>query len=145
MKKVLFFIMAMATFVNANAFKFDGVDLSGTQQQVAREISVRGYVYDQATNSLKGNCHGMEIFLSMDTENVQDRSKIGRLIVDIPMSDAKAYENSIVVFNVIYHRIASTSGNITYSVDDDGTVMELVKTNKGIQLVYVTPNYKAKK
>ena len=145
MKKVLFFIMAMATFVNANAFKFDGVDLSGTQQQVAREISVRGYVYDQATNSLKGNCHGMEIFLSMDTENVQDRSKIGRLIVDIPMSDAKAYENSIVVFNVIYHRIASTSGNITYSVDDDGTVMELVKTSKGIQLVYVTPNYKAKK
>lgn len=145
MKKVLFFIMAMAAFVNANAFKFDGVDLSGTQQQVAREISVRGYVYDQATNSLKGNCHGMEIFLSMDTENVQDRSKIGRLIVDIPMSDAKAYENSIVVFNVIYHRIASTSGNITYSVDDDGTVMELVKTNKGIQLVYVTPNYKAKK
>ena len=137
--------MAMAAFVNANAFKFDGVDLSGTQQQVAREISVRGYVYDQATNSLKGNCHGMEIFLSMDTENVQDRSKIGRLIVDIPMSDAKAYENSIVVFNVIYHRIASTSGNITYSVDDDGTVMELVKTNKGIQLVYVTPNYKAKK
>ena len=87
----------------------------------------------------------MEIFLSMDTENVQDRSKIGRLIVDIPMSDAKAYENSIVVFNVIYHRIASTSGNITYSVDDDGTVMELVKTSKGIQLVYVTPNYKAKK
>ncbi len=145
MKKVLFFIMAMAAFVNANAFKFDGIDLSGTQQQVAREISVRGYVYDQATNSLKGNCHGMEIFLSMDTENVQDRSKIGRLIVDIPMSDAKAYENSIVVFNVIYHRIASTSGNITYSVDDDGTVMELVKTSKGIQLVYVTPNYKAKK
>ncbi|MBO4662871.1 MAG: hypothetical protein J5663_00490 [Bacteroidaceae bacterium] len=145
MKKVLFFIMAMAAFVNANAFKFDGIDLSGTQQQVAREISVRGYVYDQATNSLKGNCHGMEIYLSMDTENVQDRSKIGRLIVDIPMSDAKAYENSIVVFNVIYHRIASTSGNITYSVDDDGTVMELVKTSKGIQLVYVTPNYKAKK
>lgn len=145
MKKALFFIMAMAMFVNANAFKFDGVDLSGTQQQVAREISVRGYVYDQVSNSLKGNCHGMEIFLSMDTENVQDRSKIGRLIVDIPMSDAKAYENSIVVFNVIYHRIASTSGNITYSVDDDGTVMELVKTSKGIQLVYVTPNYKAKK
>ena len=145
MKKVLFFIMAMAAFVNANAFKFDGIDLSGTQQQVAREISVRGYVYDQATNSLKGNCHGMEIYLSMDTENVQDRSKIGRLIVDVPMSDAKAYENSIVVFNVIYHRIASTSGNITYSVDDDGTVMELVKTSKGIQLVYVTPNYKAKK
>ena len=145
MKKFLFFFIALVTFSNANAFKFDGIDLNGTQQQVAREISIKGYVYDQESNSLKGNCHGMEIYLSMDTENVQDRSKIGRLIVDIPMSDAKAYENSIVVFNVIYHRIASTSGNITYSVDDDGTVMELVKTSKGIQLVYVTPNYKAKK
>lgn len=145
MKKVLFLLMSFAMFVNANAFKFDGIDLNGTQQQVAREISVKGYVYDQSTNSLKGNCHGVEIFLSMDNENVQDYSKIGRLFVDIPMANADALETATVVFNVIYHRIASTSGNITYSVDDDGTVMELIKTAKGIKLVYVTPNYKAKK
>jgi hypothetical protein len=145
MKKLLSFIVALVAFTNAYAFKFDGIDLNGTQQQVAREISVRGYVYDQATNCLKGNCHGMEIFLSLDNDNVSDKSKIGRLIVDIPMSEANALENSVVIFNVIYHRIASVSGKATYSVDDDGTIMELTKTAKGIQLIYVTPNYKLKK
>jgi len=145
MKKILFFVMAMAMFANANAFKFDGIDLNGTQQQVAREISVKGYVYDQATNSLKGNCHGMEIYLSMDNENVANKSKIGRLIVNIPLNNANALEDATTIFNVIYHRIASVSGNPTYSVDDDGTIMELYKTDKCIQLVYITPNYKAKK
>ncbi|MCR5314066.1 MAG: hypothetical protein K6E54_10600 [Bacteroidaceae bacterium] len=144
MKKLLFFLLTIVSFTNAKAFKFDGIDLNGTQQQVAREISMKGYVYDDATKSLKGNCHGMNIFLSLDQDNVSDKSKIGRLIVDIPMTTENAIEDAVVIFNVIYHRIASISGNATYSVDDDGTIMELKKTQKGIQLIYVTPNYNAK-
>lgn len=145
MKKLILFLISMVSLVNANAFKFDGIDLNGSQQQVAREISVKGYVYDQATNCLKGNCHGMELYLSLDNDNVVDKSKIGRLIVDIPMTTESALEDAVCIFNVIYHRIASVSGKATYSVDDDGTIMELTKTSKGLQLIYITPNYKAKK
>ena len=148
--KKLFYSFAMMLvamlFVSteANAYEFDGIDLNGKQQQVSREISTKGYVYDSQKGCLTGNCQGKQIYLSLNTTDVSEAGRVGQLIVEIPFADAKEIQAATTVFNVIYHQTANENGVVTYSVDKDGTTMALTQSATGIKLVYNTPYYKNK-
>lgn len=149
MKKFLtsLFTICMAFFAttNANAYEFDGIDLNAPQQQVTREISSKGYTYNNEKNCLVGNCQGIEINLSLNLYDVSESGHVGQLIVDVPLSDKNAISTATTVFNVIYHQIGSSNGVTTYAVSNDGTTMNLTNTNSGIRLTYNTPYYKVKK
>lgn len=147
MKKLLvsFAAACMAFFAaptNANAYEFDGIDLNAPQQQVTREISLKGYTYNQETKSLVGDCQGTQISLSLNYYDVTEQGHVGQLIVDVPLKDAAT---ATTIFNVIYHQTGSANGVTTYAVSNDGTTMNLTKTTNGIRLTYNTPYYKAKK
>ncbi len=138
-------IIAFFAATNANAYEFDGIDLNAPQQQVTREISVKGYTWNQEKQCLVGNCQGTEIALSLNLYDVTESGHVGQLIVDVPLKGDEAIKSATIIFNVIYHKIASTATAITYSVANDGTTMVLSKTDTGIKLTYNTPYYKAKK
>jgi len=145
MKKIMFALLGMMLCINANAFKFDGIDLNANQNQIAGEISKKGYVYDAGLGCLKGNCQGTEIYLSLDYKNVSTNGKVGQLTVDVPMNaPSTAYINAAQLFNVIYHLTATTTEGNVYQVDEDGTTLVLSQTSQGLRLTYRTPYYKAK-
>ena len=134
----------------AKAFVFDGIDLNGTIVQVTREVAQKGYIFDIEKQCLKGNCQGTEIYLSFNTEDTKDKTKIGQLIVEIPMAAnateaAAAYKNVTMLFNVIYHQTANANGVATYSVDADGTTLDVTAKDNSVVLTYNTPSYKPKK
>ena len=134
----------------AKAFVFDGIDLNGTIVQVTREVAQKGYIFDIEKQCLKGNCQGTEIYLSFNTEDTKDKTKIGQLIVEIPMAAnateaAAAYKNVTMLFNVIYHQTANANGVATYSVDTDGTTLDVCAKGNSVVLTYNTPSYKPKK
>ena len=141
MKKILFALFAMLSCISANADIFDGIDLNANRIQVMREISVKGYVYDEAKDCLTGKCQGTEIFLSFNLEDTKDKNKIGQLIIEVPTAD---FQNSALIFNVGYHQIAAGNNTFTYDVDPDGTTMVLEKTATGVKLIYNTPYYEKK-
>lgn len=141
----MFALLAMVLCVNANAFKFDGIDLNANQNQIAAEISKKGYVYDAGLGCLKGVCQGTEIFLNLDYKNVSTNGKVGQLTVDIPMNaPATAFINATQLFNVIYHLTGSSVEGNTYLVDEDGTTLTLSQTSQGLRLNYKTPYFKQK-
>ena len=141
MKKILFALFAMVS-MTASAHVFDGIDLNQSYLKITREIATKGYIYDETKDCLKGNCQGTEIYLSFNLTDTKEKNKIGQLIVDIPMKNATAFEDAAMIFNVIYHVTNNAASQKTYSVDTDGTTMDLIKTADGIKLVYSTPNYK---
>lgn len=137
MKKVFLALFALVMSISANAFEFDGIDLNKNYFEIAQQISAKGYVYDDVNDCLKGNCQGTEITLSLKAE----KSKLGQLIVDIPMAD-NAFENVTKTFNVVYHQIAKDQTSCTYNVSADGTTLIVSATAKGIRLTYNTPYLK---
>lgn len=142
MKKLFIALVALVMSVSANAFEFDGIDLNASMLSITRNISLRGYVNDDASQGLKGMCQGKEIFLRFNFDDVSQKGKLGQLYVDIPTNDKNALETIKNVFDVIYHAIEN--GSSTYLVDNDGTTVA-VETNGGyIRLTYTTPFYKAK-
>lgn len=150
MKKLMlsFAAMCIAFFTattNANAYEFDGIDLNAPQQQVTREISSKGYVYNQELNCLVGNCQGTEIHLSLNLYDVTEVGHVGQLIVDVPLTAKSDVQAATTIFNIIYHQISSSNGITTYSVSNDGTTMSLSSTKTGIRLTYNTPYYNTKK
>lgn len=149
MKKILLsFVaacMAMLAPVNANAYEFDGIDLNAPQQQVTKEISMKGYIYDQSKNCLVGMCQGKEIALSLNLDEVTEKGHVGQLIVTIPMDNEAEIKGAMTAFNVIYHKTSEVNGVTNYAVANDGTTMAMIRTAKGIQLTYSTPYYRAKK
>ena len=144
MKKILFTLFAMVCCMTASAHIFDGIDLNANRIQVMREISVKGYVYDQTRECLKGVCQGTEIYLSFNLEDTKDKNKIGQLIVEVPMKNATSFEDVAMMFNVIYHQTAKGDNSYTYAVDTDGTTLEVIKTAEGVKLCYNTPYYQKK-
>ena len=48
-------------------------------------------------------------------------------------------------FNVIYHQTANANGVATYSVDTDGTTLDVCAKGNSVVLTYNTPSYKPKK
>ena len=150
MKKLLVSLVALMSVFTAKAFVFDGIDLNGTIVQVTREVAQKGYIFDIEKQCLKGNCQGTEIYLSFNTEDTKDKTKIGQLIVEIPMAAnateaAAAYKNVTMLFNVIYHQTANANGVATYSVDTDGTTLDVCAKGNSVVLTYNTPSYKPKK
>lgn len=144
MKRVFFAFLALMLCINASAFEFDGIDLNGSILSITRNISLRGYVNDNATHSLKGKCQGKEIYLSFNLEDVTQKGKLGQLIVDVPMSQSDALDVVTETFNVIYHQIDAVNGHTAYLVDNDGTIVTIEKSKMGIRYIYSTPYYKAK-
>ena len=150
MKKLLVSLFALMSVFTAKAFVFDGIDLNGTIVQVTREVAQKGYIFDIEKQCLKGNCQGTEIYLSFNTEDTKDKTKIGQLIVEIPVAAnateaAAAYKNVTMLFNVIYHQTANANGVATYSVDTDGTTLDVCAKGNSVVLTYNTPSYKPKK
>ena len=58
---------------------------------------------------------------------------------------AAAYKNVTMLFNVIYHQTANANGVATYSVDTDGTTLDVCAKGNSVVLTYNTPSYKPKK
>lgn len=140
MKKIFLALVALVMSISANAFEFDGIDLNGSMLSITRNISLRGYVMDDAKQCLKGNCQGKEIYLRFNFDDVNQKGKLGQLIVDIPMAEKDAVKVVTETFNVIYHMI---EGDVpTYLVDNDGTTVAVTAENGAVHLVYTTPNYK---
>lgn len=148
MKKILISLVAtMMAFLApsvANAYEFDGIDLNAPQQQVTREISSKGYIYNQETGCLVGNCQGTQISLSLNLFDVTESGHVGQLIVEVPFDDNASVNAATTMFNIIYHQTSNSNGVITYAVSKDGTTMTLTTTKNGIRLAYNTPYYKAK-
>lgn len=144
MKKLMFLLATMLLGINAYAFEFDGINLNDDAIKVTRAISSKNYVQDPARNCLKGNCHGTEIYLSFNMEDVNTKGKVGQLIVEVPMKDANAINSCTELLNVIYHQVSKSNDGIVYSVDADGTTLLLQKSADGVKLIYNTPFYKAK-
>lgn len=143
--KKFFLILASAILgINAYAFEFDGINLNDDAVKVTRAISSKNYVHDPAKNCLKGNCHGTEIYLSFNFEDVSTKGKVGQLIVEVPMKNEDAIESCTGLLNVIYHQVEANANGVVYSVGTDGTTMLLQKAQGGIKLVYSTPYYKTK-
>lgn len=141
MKKILFTFVMMLSALSASAFEFDGIDLNGTVTTISREISKRGYVYDNEKNALVGLAHGTEILLTLNYENVTEKGHLGQLHVDVPSNSASFFNNAVMLLNVLYHQVLNTEEYV-YDVDGQGTTLTIYKTEKGIRLSYQTPYYK---
>lgn len=144
MKKIFMILATLFLSLNASAFEFDGIDLNGKVVDITRQISQKGYVYDNDLKCLKGNCQGNEIYLNINNTDVTEKNRLGQLIVDVPMP-GNAYVNVVKIFDVVYHRTDRTADTTTYSVSEDGTVLIVSATAQGVRLTYNTPYYKAKK
>ena len=144
MKKVFLALMGIMMSLCANAFEFDGIELNGNVVEVTRQISAKGYIYDDAKDCLKGICQGTEIYLSINYADVTEKNRIGQLIVDVPMPEKDALNIVAKTFNVVYHQTAKTADSYSYAVSTDGTSLIVSKTKDGIRLTYNTPYYKAK-
>lgn len=146
MKKLFFVIALMLTSVCASAFEFDGIDLNQPYSKVARQISEKGYTFNNELNCLEGNCHGTNIYLSINYVDVSKRGMLGQLIVQIPFGNrADQFDEVSTIFNVIYHQVQGEKGTLTYEVDDDGTQLVLGQKDGYIVLTYNTPYYSARK
>lgn len=144
MKKVFLALMGIMMSLCANAFEFDGIELNGNVVEVTRQISAKGYIYDDTKDCLKGVCQGTEIYLSINYADVTEKNRIGQLIVDVPMPEKDALNIVAKTFNVVYHQTAKTADSYSYAVSTDGTSLIVSKTKDGIRLTYNTPYYKAK-
>lgn len=145
MKKVFFAFAALMMCISASAFDFDGIDLNGNFVDVTRQISQKGYVFDEQSNSLKGNCQGNEIYLNINYLDVTEKGKVGQLVVTIPMQAKNAIDIVVKTFNVVYHQTAKTDKSYTYQVSEDGTSLVVTSAKDGVRLTYNTPFYAAKK
>lgn len=139
-------MLAMMACINVFAFEFDGINLNGSSTEILRAISKKHYVAQvENPNVLAGLCQGTKIYLSFDLENVTEKGHVGKLMVDVPDSDANAFVNNAQLLNIIYHLIETTDEGYVYSVDADGTKLLLSQGENSIRLTYFTPYFKAAK
>ena len=143
MKKIFFAVFALVMSINANAFEFDGIDLNGNIGDITKQVSAKGYAFDEAKNGLVGNCQGTDILLRFNYENVSKQGKLGQLIVEIPMSEPNSLDVIVKTFNVVYHIKDKADNRYTYVVSNDGTTLTVSKKNDVVLLTYNTPYYKA--
>lgn len=144
MKKIFFAVIALILSLNANAFEFDGIDLNGNISDITKQVSAKGYAFDDVKNGLVGNCQGTDILLRFNYEHVSQQGKLGQLIVEIPMSEPNALDVIVKTFNVVYHLKEKQENRFTYVVSNDGTTVTVSKINSLIYLTYNTPYYKNK-
>jgi len=143
MKKIFFAVFALVMSINANAFEFDGIDLNGNIADITKQVSAKGYAYDDVKNGLVGNCQGTDIVLHFNYEKVSKQGKLGQLIVEIPMKESNALDVIVETFNVVYHLKNKVENSYTYVVSNDGTTVTVSNNNGLISLTYNTPYYKA--
>jgi hypothetical protein len=141
MKKLFVVLAAMVMTLSASAFDFDGINLNASVNKISSAIAKRGYVYDDKSDAFTGLCRGTQIYMSMNWKDVKEAGKLGQLIVDVPMKEENAFTVVSKMLNVIYHVAEGHKANV-YSVDEDGTTLEVHKSAKGVRLVYNTPYYK---
>ena len=142
MKKIFFAVFALVMSINANAFEFDGIDLNGNIADITKQVSAKGYAFDDVKNGLVGNCQGTDILLLFNYENVSQQGKLGQLIVEIPMSEPNSLDVIVKTFNVVYHLKEKADNRFTYVVSNDGTTLTVSKKNDVVLLTYNTPYYK---
>ena len=142
MKKIFFAVFALVMSINANAFEFDGIDLNGNIGDITKQVSAKGYAFDDVKNGLVGNCQGTDILLRFNYENVSQQGKLGQLIVEIPMSEPNSLDVIVKTFNVVYHLKEKADNRFTYVVSNDGTTLTVSKKNDVVLLTYNTPDYK---
>ena len=143
MKKIFFAVFALVKSIYANAFEFDGIDLNGNIGDITKQVSAKGYAFDDVKNGLVGNCQGTDILLRFNYENVSQQGKLGQLIVEIPMSEPNSLDVIVKTFNVVYHLKEKADNRFTYVVSNDGTTLTVSKKNDVVLLTYNTPYYKA--
>jgi hypothetical protein len=141
MKKLFVVLAAMVMTLSASAFEFDGINLNASVNKISAEIAKRGYTYDESSDAFTGMCRGNQIYMSLNWKNSKEAGKLGQLIVEVPMSEENAYSVVTKIMNVLYHPAKGSKGNV-YTVDEDGTTLEVSLGKRGIHLVYNTPYYK---
>ena len=142
MKKIFFAVFALVMSINANAFEFDGIDLNGNIGDITKQVSAKGYAFDDVKNGLVGNCQGPDIVLPFNYAHVSKQGKLGQLIVEIPMSEPNSLDVIVKTFNVVYHLKEKADNRFTYVVSNDGTTLTVSKKNDVVLLTYNTPYYK---
>jgi len=142
MKKIFFAVFALVMSINANAFEFDGIDLNGNIGDITKQVSAKGYAFDDVKNGLVGNCQGTDILLRFNYEKVSQQGKLGQLIVEIPMSEPNSLDVIVKTFNVVYHLKEKADNRFTYVVSNDGTTLTVSKKNDVVLLTCNTPYYK---
>lgn len=145
MKKIFFAIVALVMSINVSAFEFDGINLNANVSEITKQVSARGYAFDEVKNGLAGNCQGTEILMRFNYENVKEQGKLGQLIVEVPMDEPNALDVVVKTFNVIYHVVDKSANRYIYSVSNDGTTVTVSKIGSLIFLTYTTPYYKGNK
>lgn len=143
MKRFFFAVFALVMSINANAFEFDGIDLNGNIADITKQVSAKGYAFDDVKNGLVGNCQGTDILLRFNYEKVSQQGKLGQLVVEIPMSEPNSLDIIVKTFNVVYHIKDKADNRYTYVVSNDGTTLTVSKKNDVVLLTYNTPYYKA--
>lgn len=145
MKKFIFALVSLMMSISASAFDFDGIDLNGNAVEITRQIGMKGYVYDDTRDCLRGECKGNEIYLSINYNDVTEKNKIGQLIVDIPLNNmASSFETAVKIFNVVYHQTEKVGDSVKYTVSEDGTQLVVSPAKDYIRLTYNTPFYNKK-
>ena len=144
MKKIFFAVFALVMSINANAFEFDGIDLNGNIADITKQVSAKGYAFDDVKNGLVGNCQGTDILLRFNYDNVSQHGKLGQLIVEIPMKEANSLDIIVKTCNVVYHLKDKADNRYTYVVSNDGTTLTVSKKENVVLFTYNTPYYKGK-
>ena len=139
MKKILIMMAFALMSIAAIAFEFDGIDLNGNVVDISKKVAQKGYVFDPESGRLTGNCAGIQLYISMEYDNVTEPGKLGRFIVDIPMNNPSAVQIVASTFAVIYHSLPSKADSKEFLVSNDGTVASVQAINNGVRLVYTTP------
>lgn len=60
MKKFFLAVMALFMSFTANAFEFDGIDLNGSVADITKQVSAKGYVFDQEKMPLRETARALK-------------------------------------------------------------------------------------
>lgn len=141
MKKFLVIAACTLASVAAQAYDFDGIDLNGRVIDISKQLAHKGYIYDAETGRLSSNGGGQATYITLEYDRVTQAGRLGRLIVDMPMSDPSAPQVVATTFAVLYSALPSQPDKPKYQVAADGTTATIQPTDNGVRIVYTTPYY----
>ena len=141
MKPILTIIACMLISIAAQAHEFDGIDLNGRVVDISKQLAHKGYIFDPKTGCLSSTGEVSPIYITLEYDNVSQAGKLGRLIVDMTMSDPSAAQVVATTFAVLYRALPSQSDEKKYQVSDDGTTASVQPTDGGVRIIYTTPYY----
>ena len=131
----------LITMFSNGANDFDGIDLNGRVVDISKQLAHKGYIFDPETGCLSSTGEVSPVYITLEYDKVSQAGKLGRLIVDMTMSDPSAAQVVATTFAVLYRALPSQSDEKKYQVSDDGTTASVQPTDGGVRIIYTTPYY----